>query len=196
MSRTTDWIQLISGKPFYPLEPRPEEIQIEDIAWALSHICRYTGHVKRFYSVAEHCVLLSLAAPPEAQLWALLHDASEAYLHDLPRPLKPHIPDYKEIEDRLMMCVAERFGLELPEPQVVRDLDYRITFNEKAQILATPSIPWTFQGDPIPGLRIRCWSPKVARRKFLDRYRQLAGGNRARIHTALGYLASQITTSL
>ena len=86
--RVGDWIQTMSGVIFYPLDPRPEEIRIEDIAHALSHQCRFAGHCREFYSVAEHSVRVSRELPQEFMLWGLLHDASEAYLVDLPRPIK------------------------------------------------------------------------------------------------------------
>jgi hypothetical protein len=86
--RRGDWMQTFTGRAFYPLDPRPEDIDPVDIAHALSLICRYGGHSSRFYSVAEHCVLMSHAVAPEHALWALLHDATEAYLGDMIRPLK------------------------------------------------------------------------------------------------------------
>ena len=86
------WVQTVTGKAFYPLKPDPSLISIEDIAWALSMQCRFAGHVLHFYSVAEHCVYISNSVPMEDALWGLLHDATEAYLTDVPRPLKPLMP--------------------------------------------------------------------------------------------------------
>ncbi|MEM9149127.1 MAG: hypothetical protein AAGB19_01555 [Cyanobacteria bacterium P01_F01_bin.3] len=80
------WIQTFTGKAFWPLEPDPELICIEDIAWALAHQSRYSGHCDRFYSVAEHSLWVSGQCSPEHKLWGLLHDASEAYLSDVVRP--------------------------------------------------------------------------------------------------------------
>src|SRR5690349_19702773 len=105
------WMQTFTGRRFYPLDPKVEDIDPTDIAHALSLICRYGGHVTRFYSVAEHCVLLSHAVSPENALWALLHDATEAYVGDMVRPLKQHMPAYRDVEDRLMLVIADRFGL-------------------------------------------------------------------------------------
>src|SRR5690349_636686 len=105
------WMQTFTGRQFYPLDPRLDEIDPLDIAHALSMICRYGGHTKHFYSVAEHCLLMSHAVAPEYALWALLHDATEAYVGDMVRPLKHHMPDYRQIEDNLMEVIAERFGL-------------------------------------------------------------------------------------
>jgi 5'-deoxynucleotidase YfbR-like HD superfamily hydrolase len=128
----TSWIQTYTGKPFWPLEPELGEIDIVDIAHALSMQCRYSGHTKRFYSVAEHSVHISNSVSPENALWGLLHDASEAYLVDIPRPLKPYLPQYKEAETRCMMAIAKRVGLSWPEPAEVKEMDTRILFNERA----------------------------------------------------------------
>src|SRR5271165_7548492 len=87
-NRKGDWIQTYTGRVMYPLDPRPEEINIIDIAHALSNLCRFTGHVRTFYSVAEHSVRVSQHCDPKDALWGLLHDASEAYLADMSRPMK------------------------------------------------------------------------------------------------------------
>jgi hypothetical protein len=94
------WMQTFTGRQFFPMDPRPEEVDPTDIAHALSLLCRYNGHVDRFYSVAEHCVHLSYVVPPEHALWALLHDATEAYVGDMISPLKIHMPGYRAAEDR------------------------------------------------------------------------------------------------
>lgn len=116
-----NFMQSYTGKKFYSLDPRPEDIDIVDIAHALSMQCRYNGHYRRFYSVAEHCVLLSKLFTAEYALWALLHDETEAYVGDMVRPLKAHLPDYCAAEDRVMIAIAERFGLEsaVMPPEVV-----------------------------------------------------------------------------
>lgn len=172
-NRYGDWIQLHSGKPFFPLDPRPEEIDIDDIAWSLAHQCRYNGHTNRFYSVAEHCVHISFAVPLEQALWGLLHDASEAYLSDLPRPLKPFIPDYKVCEDRLMRCVAELFSLPWPEPAIVKELDTRILHNERAALMTPSALEWNIPGGSVPGIEIHGWQPKEAYTHFIGRYTEL-----------------------
>ncbi len=90
MTRKGDYIATYTGKQFYPLDPRPEDVCLEDIAHSLSNLCRFTGHTDtdRFYSVAQHSVICSTIVAPEAALLALLHDAAEAYLGDISRPLK------------------------------------------------------------------------------------------------------------
>ena len=77
--RIGSWLQTYTGKKFYPFDPREEEVDILDIAHALSQLCRFGGHTKEFYSVAEHCVLVSMCCPSEVKLLGLLHDAAEAY---------------------------------------------------------------------------------------------------------------------
>jgi hypothetical protein len=122
LPRKGDWIQTFSGVEFYPFDPLPSEILIEDIAHALSMQCRYAGHVRRFYSVAEHCVRVAELLPIEDRLWGLLHDASEAYLVDLPRPIKRHSEIgrlYREAEAVLMESICDRFNLAPVEPDSV-----------------------------------------------------------------------------
>lgn len=99
----SDWIQTFSGKKFFPLEPEKNEYDIHDIAHALSLKCRFGGHCQRFYSVAEHCVRVADIVAPESKLWALLHDAAEAYLPDVCQPIKGdvYIADPKRMAMRL-----------------------------------------------------------------------------------------------
>jgi 5'-deoxynucleotidase YfbR-like HD superfamily hydrolase len=135
MSRAGDWIMTYTGVEFWPLDPRPEEIRIEDIAHSLSMQCRYSGHSKVFYSVAEHAIRVSELCPPEYAMWGLLHDAAEAYLVDLPRPLKRHSEIgrlYRESEDRLMMAICEKFGLDWqnPAPEPVERADKAMLYIE------------------------------------------------------------------
>src|SRR5262245_47792896 len=96
--RLGDWMQTVGGTQFWPLDPRPHEFDINHIAHALGNMCRFNGHCRRFYSVAEHCVLVSRACSAANALWGLLHDMSEAYIADVIRPVKPHLSNYKSIE--------------------------------------------------------------------------------------------------
>ena len=117
------WIQTFTGRQFWPLEPRADEIFIEDIAHHLSNLCRFTGACRSFYSVAQHSVLVSLCAPPgENPLWGLLHDASEAYLIDVARPVKRSaaLVGYRVAEARMMEVICECFGLPTTEPAWVK----------------------------------------------------------------------------
>lgn len=171
--RAGDWMQTYSGVAFWPIDPRPEEIDIEDIAHALSHLCRFGGHCLRFYSVAEHCVLLARAAPPQHALWALLHDAAEAYLVDLPRPIKASLPGYKEAESRIEAAVITRFGLSAPMPVAVKSLDTRILTDEATQNMSAPPMPWSTLAAPI-GVKLQFWAPEQAKAEFLSEFERLS----------------------
>ncbi len=140
--RNGDWILTYTGVEFWPIDPRPEDVCIEDIAHALSMQCRYAGHTSQFYSVAEHCVRVTTLVPPEDQLWALLHDASEAYLVDLPRPIKRYTEigkHYRVAEDALMRVICDRFGLPHEEPPSVKRADQAMLCVEARALLPVNS---------------------------------------------------------
>lgn len=168
-----NWMQTFTGCQFYPMDPRPEEMHAEDIAHALGNICRYGGHVDRFYSVAEHCVLMSHAVEPQHSLWALLHDATEAYVGDMVRPLKQHMPDYVAVEDRLMSVVADRFGLVGPMPAAVKEADARILLDERAALMSRTRWPWAIEHLEPLGVTIHAWSPTEAAVAWLTRLNDL-----------------------
>lgn len=179
-TRRGDWMQTFTGRAFWPLDPRPEDIDPVDIAHALSLLCRYGGHVRRFYSVAEHCVLMSQAVAPEHALWALLHDAAEAYLVDVPRPIKRHLPNYGAIEDGLLRVIYQRFGLvfedqDWPMPSDVKDADNRILLDERAALLAVPPHPWHPDLEKLQplGVHIQGWQPEMAEAAYLSTLRTL-----------------------
>lgn len=163
-----DWMQTYTGGRFYPMDPRPEDIRPEDIAHALSLICRYGGHVQRFYSVAEHCLLVSKAVPAELALWGLLHDATEAYVGDMVRPLKVSMPEYRAAEDRVMEAVAERFGLHTAVmPAEVKAADNRVLLDERAAVMRPTSDDWQ-HGDLQPlGCTVHAYRPEVAEQLYL-----------------------------
>lgn len=174
--RKGDWIQTYTGRRFWPADPRPEDVFIEDIAHALSMLCRFGGHCLRFYSVAEHSVLLSWAAPPEWKRWCLLHDATEAYLCDLPGPIKRGLPEYGFMEHRLLLVVARRFGLKLAEceqiPQEVKRLDAAILEDERVN-MAHCDHEWT-RGPGKLGTSPQYLTPIEAEAAFLNQFRALA----------------------
>lgn len=166
MTRRGEWMQTYTGRQFWPLDPDPAAIFIEDIAHSLSLTCRYAGHVRRFYSVAEHSVHLAMHADEPDRRWALLHDASEAYIVDVPRPLKPFLPGYREAEAAVMLAVCERFGLPLEMPAGVKDLDDRILVDERAALMAPCDVDWNLRG-PAVGALIDGWAPVEAEYAFL-----------------------------
>lgn len=162
------------GAYFNFLAPDPETIHIEDIAHALGHTCRFGGHVHSFYSVAQHCVLASHMVPDEDALWALLHDAAEAYVGDVPRPLKQLLPDYKVIEKRVEEAVLARFGLAGPMPASVKRADLVMLATEQRDLMPDHDDEWPL----IAGIerldhRIDPWWPLEAKQEFLQRFREL-----------------------
>lgn len=121
------WIQTVSGTKVDLLDPKPDQILIEDIAHALSPICRFTGHVEKFMSVAHHSVIVSNLVDPEFAFDGLMHDATEAYVNDLSRPLKNLLPEYKVVEERFALAIAEKFGVTHPLPNPAKITDSRAT---------------------------------------------------------------------
>lgn len=166
-----DWLQTQSGVAYWPLSPRAEDVRIEDIAHALSNLCRFGGHCRRFYSVAEHSVLVSLVVPPEHAMQALLHDATEAYMVDVPRPLKKFLSNYEDIEDRNWRVIAEHFGVPYDMHPSVKHADNTVLLAEKEELLGPPPHPWEWAKDLRPApVYINCFTPEEARRSFLRRY--------------------------
>lgn len=174
-NRKGNWIQTYTGKAFWPLDPQCADIEIVDIAHALSHMCRYNGHTTKFYSVAEHCVHISRSVPPEDALWALLHDAPEAYLSDIPAPLKEFIPGWSALEDAIMRKICDRFNLPHEKPVSIKDADKRILMDEQAQVLNPTALNWGVNYKPL-GIQIKAWSSQSARECFLRRFEQLYYG--------------------
>lgn len=125
------YITTYTGKHFHPLSPLAEEISIEDIAHALPMICRGNGHVKTFFSVGQHCIHCALEAEargyePRLILACLIHDASECYMSDLPRPFKQEMKTYIELEEKLLSMIYEKFlesDLTEIEKKLVKTID-------------------------------------------------------------------------
>lgn len=171
--RIGDFMQVHSGRKFWPMDPRSDEVFIEDIAHSLSLQCRYAGHCERFYSVAEHSVHLARHLRwqgVEVALWGLLHDASEAYLVDVPRPVKGHLVGYKDAEEKVMAAVCERFGLAPTMPAVVHDADNRIIADE---LVNMTTMDWHARYSVQLGVQIRCWYPAQAKEEFLATFEAL-----------------------
>jgi len=168
VGRVGDWMQTYTGIHFYPQDPRPEEIDIRDIAHALSLQCRYGGHTPVLYSVAQHSVLVANNLPQELKLWGLLHDASEAYLVDLPRPVKRFSnigTEYKKVEERLMKVICSKYNLSWPEPPEVKHIDNLVLVTEARDLMGNPS-DWTKYGDPLPEV-IKPWDSETAWTAFM-----------------------------
>ncbi len=173
------WIQTFSGVAFYPLEPRIEDIRIEDIAHGLAGDNRFGCQMRQRYNTAQHSVMVSILCPEHA-LHALLHDASEAYLRDIPRPIKhtPVMAGYREAEHRLQSMIYERFGLSSVEPPEVKKADnwmLGIEARDLMQPLVRPE-EWEWAIGPIRDNPVhigRCWSPEEAEVRFLERFDEL-----------------------
>lgn len=174
IERKGDWMQTATGSQFWPCDPRPEDIHIEDIAHALSLICRFNGHCRGHYSVAQHSVLVSDALPRELALWGLLHDASEAYIADVPRPLKPFLTNYRDLEDAVMLAVCERFGLSPEMPAEVKRVDNAILADEAIWCMDRAPAPWNLP-EPALGVAITPWTWRRARHRFLTKFHGLTG---------------------
>jgi len=174
--RHGDFMQTYTGRKFFPMDPRANEVCIRDIAHSLSLQCRYAGHCRRFYSVAEHSVLVArwLRGQTDAQtaMFGLLHDASEAYLIDVPRPVKPALVGYKAAEARVMAAVCARFGLQLEMPAVVHEADDRIIADELVNLVP---MDWHARHDDPLGVTLRYWSPAEAEEEFLETFKALCG---------------------
>jgi hypothetical protein len=178
--RRGDWIQTYSGRQVFPLDPMLNDYQLIDIAAALSKLTRYNGHCLRFYSVAEHCVLLArhyrdhgsgariggAGGDLRTCRTLLMHDASEAYLIDVPRPIKGSLEGYKAIEHELMLAIAARFDFDWPAPGLVHRLDNAILNDEMAQVMAPPPTPWRHGGEAL-GVQLQLWSPDQAFAEFM-----------------------------
>ena len=178
MSRNSDWIQTFTGRQFWPLDPHPEEVCIEDIAHALSNICRYTGHVREFYSVADHSIRVARIVPAPDALWGLLHDASEAYICDVARPVKqyPGFGElYRQIEDRLMLCICEAFNLPAEQPASIKPADNILLHTERRDLMARPPQPWRDPHPPLPGT-IFPRTPREAEQEFLELFAEVKAG--------------------
>ena len=177
------FIETATGGTFAPLSPNFADIKVEDIAHALSHQCRFSGHTRVHYSVAEHSVRVSeclqaWGESPAVQLWGLLHDASEAYLVDLPTPLKlnPEIGyAYKKAEARLMRAVCKAFSLPETEPKAVRLADAALLATEVRDLMHAERPYWKKLTGAALSERIRPWPAEVAKFEFLRRFAELGG---------------------
>lgn len=170
MNRDDDsaWIQTYTGRKFWPLSPSPDDVHIEDIAHALSLMCRFGGHCRDFYSVAQHSVLVaSLLVTKEWKLAALLHDASEAYMADVLRPIKASLSQLHEVEKGLEICISQKFGTMYPLHEHIKYADMRLLATEKRDLMILTEHPWQPLPHPLSE-KIIPWSPKEAEKRFLS----------------------------
>ena len=170
------WILPRSGRHIDFQNPDPAEIAIEDIAVALARECRFSGQTRAFYSVAQHSVLVSRIVPEAFALEALLHDATEAFIKDLPSPLKGMLPEYSRIERILDRVIRRKFGLPEEMSGAVHRADRVLLAMEKRDLMPEDSCDWPIlEGvEPLPD-RIDYCSSVRARTMFLRRFEELGG---------------------
>jgi len=163
-------IMLRSGAWFDFCAPADSEFTIDDIAHGLANICRYSGQCSRFYSVAEHSILVSETAKG-FEYEALLHDAAEAFLGDITRPLKQMLPEYKRIETEVEEAILDRFGIDGPIPPQVKQADLRVLAAEQRQIMPEGTDGWVRgqKVEPAPVV-VRHLPPADAKTLFLERF--------------------------
>ena len=179
--QAVDFIETYTGRAFWPLSPKPEDVSIIDIAHSLSNQCRYSGATSALYSTAQHCCLLSNYVEKHMKgstaldaLQILMHDSAEAYLVDVPRPVKQHMPEYRKWDKTITMVIRSWLGIgDVPIPEWQDELDSRIIVDERAQLMSDSGLDWMH--DPSHGVYplgifIVPWSPQVAEQQFLLRY--------------------------
>lgn len=164
------WIQVYSGRVIGLLNPTADDILLADIAHGLSNICRFHGSCTVFYSVAQHSVGVSSLVSRENALWGLLHDASEAYLGDVARPLKIFLNGkYRKLEELFMKVICEKFDIPEREPPEIKEADNNMLLTERRDLLLEQEEEWGIPGNPVPE-RIIPWSPRISKAEFLARY--------------------------
>lgn len=181
METSKTWIRTKTGKSFFPLKPKLEDLDVEDIAHALSHQCRFSGHTRQFYSVAQHSVHVSMLMMKDGhdqkfQLHGLLHDATEAYLVDVPTPIKSVLPIYKGAEKKLWVAIKKRFEL-IDCEDVVKLYDLEMFAHEARDLMGDPTDWKTLRGIKTrENFKIDCWPSALAKELFLKRFVELTEG--------------------
>lgn len=172
------WMQTRSGRAYHYENPQQDEIQIGDIAHGLSNLCRFGGHTAHFYSVAEHSVLVSLVVEsthPEHAFAALMHDATEAYVIDVPRPLKHLLGAvYAGLEAKAWAAICLKYGINPFLHECVKAADNAVLLAERDVLLERPAKAWNWAENIKPAeVAINCWIPRIARDIFIERFREL-----------------------
>ena len=173
-----DWIGTYSGAHIWLKDMSKNDFDIIDIVTSLSKQPRWKGHMKpEHYSVAEHCYHCSYLVPEEHALAALMHDAAEAYLGDMPRPFKRLMPDFERYEKAMLEAIFQRYSIPFPLHKTVKQADNEMLVTE-AMILRTPDT-WVLDlvqnNDAVwyPEFQFKCWRPKDAAVHFMKRFATL-----------------------
>ena len=174
-------IETFSGHLIDPLNPLPDAVVIEDIARSLSMQCRFNGHCSGFYSVAEHSVNCAKLAEklfpdtPVIAIFALLHDGSEAYLCDVPRPVKSSFPNYLKWEAVLSDIIYRKFSGVLPtedDEQKILKVDNIMLATEAFHLVSSKGKGWGVPEDVDYDLKLYCWSPERAEYEFYELFKK------------------------
>ena len=168
------WIQTFSGGQFDLANLEFTEIDILDVMHALSNTCRFSGHCCEFYSVAQHSVMVSYLVPKHLAFEALMHDAAEAFLTDIPAPFKPMMPDYVAHEKRVHRCIADQFGLAYEIDPLIKQADMVALATERRDLLFKTNDVWDCLKGVNPHVKkIVPLSPNEAFKEFKVRYNQI-----------------------
>ncbi len=172
------WIQTHSGIAFEIVHPSEQQVNIEDIAHSLSLQCRFGGHCKEFYSVAEHSLRVAEKLPRHLKIYGLLHDAAEAYIMDLPRPLKPLFEEYQSRESRIQTIIENAFDLKplsIEQKKEIKDVDERMLATERRDLMNACKEEWGKLPDPYEDI-VYPMSSQAAELIFLEAFKSFWKG--------------------
>jgi hypothetical protein len=169
-------IRTCSGAYFDLLNPTPESVHLIDIARGLSHICRFGGQIKQHYSVAQHSLLcadlaLRWGATDEQAFAVLMHDAAEAYIGDIVKPLKCLLPAYAEIEAKVEASIGQRFGIDFQKhAALIKEVDFAMLIHERKELFGSDGVHWTGEESarPVSDLPIKSFDAERVRAGFHD----------------------------
>lgn len=167
------FIRTYLGLDFHPYNPQPEEINIQDIAHALACTCRFGGHCREYYSVAQHSVFVSLECQAEHALTGLLHDAVEAYIGDIPRPVRKGLREFNDLEQQVWKILANKFNLPTALPADVIHADQTLLCFEFDQLLPGEAENIPKLDPPKFTTSLQPLSPPEAEQLFLEQYNKL-----------------------
>jgi hypothetical protein len=173
------WMETFRGNQFFFKKPFDYQFSDVEISHSLSMQCRYGGHTQRFYSVAEHCCLISdwllmRGLNPWIAYTGLHHDDAEAYIGDIPRPLKHMLPQFKAMEETIDLAVSAYYRTIYPFPPIIKEADSRILVDERRQAMSDSDNDWGTDGLEPLGVNLRFWSPEVAASEWFARHCQLS----------------------
>lgn len=178
---TTPYVSTYLGNRFYPLEPRIDQVAIEDIAHGLAYQCRFNGQTCEFYSVAQHSLVVAQLVPEHLQFAALMHDAAEAYLGDMVKPLKVLLPQFAQIEEKVSAIIAQTFGLDFSDYAPIKRADLIALATEKRDLMPHSTERWDYLDDvrPLPE-PIKAMDPATAKLAFLETFSHLLEAHQKR----------------